>query len=205
MLLRVVTNMAYAVMLQGDLERAAGLCEEAVAMAKEQDNESNLRAALDTLGWIALLRGEHERARAVHVENLKLCREVGDRLGIAYALYGLACVVSARGEAGRAARLWGAASALGETVGYIETPAERIVREPYLTAGRSLMDGSEFQREHAVGRSMTEEAATDYALSTPEQAGPEMNQKPGSSSAILSDRELEVLRLPTPTTVGRDL
>lgn len=195
MLLRVVTNMAYAVMLQGELGRAAGLCEEAVAMAREQDNGSNLRAALDTLGWVALLRGEHERARVVHVENLKLCREVGDRLGIAYALYGLACVASTRGEAGRAARLWGAASAHGETAGYIETPAERAVREPYLTAGRSLMDGSEFEREQAVGRSMTEEAATDYALSTPELAGPEADQKPSGSSAILSDRELEVLRL----------
>ena len=43
-----------------------------------------------------------------------------------------------RGEAERAARLFGAAGALREAVGYQQAPRERALREPYLAAARYL-------------------------------------------------------------------
>ncbi len=77
------------------------------------------------------------RAEALHEESLVLCRELGDKLIGSESLEGLACSAGAKGEAERAARLFGAAEALREAVGYQQTPRERSLREPYLAAARS--------------------------------------------------------------------
>ena len=50
------------------------------------------------------------------------------------SLEGLACSAAAQGEAERAAKLFGAAEALREAVGYQQAPRERALREPYLAA-----------------------------------------------------------------------
>ncbi len=109
-----------------------------------------LPRALDTLGWAALLGGEPERAKAVLAENLALCKELGDMGTLLMSLEGLACVAGAEGEALRAARLFGAAEALMEAIGYRLVPQERAVLEPYRASVRSRL--GEAAWEEAVAR-----------------------------------------------------
>ena len=112
--------------------------------------------------------GDHERAEALHEESLVLCRELGDKLIGSESLEGLACAAGAKGEAERAARLFGAAEALREAVGYQQAPRERALREPYLAAARSRVDEAAWAAAWEEGRSMEFEDAVVYALEDPD-------------------------------------
>jgi hypothetical protein len=70
---------------------------------------------------------------------------------------------SPRGEE-RAARLFGAAGALREAVGYHQAPRERALREPFLGAARSRLEEAKWEAALAAGRAMTFDDAAAYAL-----------------------------------------
>jgi predicted ATPase/DNA-binding SARP family transcriptional activator/DNA-binding CsgD family transcriptional regulator len=160
-------NWGWTSLLGGDHERAAALIEEAVELGRERRRGfiGFLPRALDTLGSTALSDGDLERAKAVLAEGLALSREVGDIDSTSASLEGLACVAGARGEAARAARLFGAALALQEAIGYQKTLDERALRNPYLTAARSQLEKASWEAIFAEGQAMTLEKAVEYALS----------------------------------------
>ena len=151
-------------LLQGDHNRGAMLNEEAAALYRERGNRGHLQYALDNLGWAALMRGDHEQAVALHRESLALSRQLGDKLVGAEALEGLACSASARGEADRVSRLFGAAEALREAVGYQQEPRERALREPYLAAARPRLTEARWDAAWAEGRRLGFEESIAYAL-----------------------------------------
>jgi hypothetical protein len=75
------------------------------------------------------------------------------------SLQGLACIAGKRGAIERSARLFGAADSLLRAQNISHLPAERELREPYLTAARSN------EASWEVGSKMTFEEAIEYALS----------------------------------------
>jgi hypothetical protein len=110
------------------------------------------------------LRGDYERAGALHKDSLMLCRELGNELVASESLEGLACSAVASGEAKRAARLFGVAEALRESVGYRQVSRELAIREPYLTAARASTEKTQWEVEWEEGRKMRFEEAVSYAL-----------------------------------------
>jgi hypothetical protein len=130
----------------------------------ERGNRGHLQYALDNLGWAALMRGDLEQAVALHRESLALSRQLGDKLVGAEALEGLACSASARGEAERVSRLFGAAEALREAVGYQQEPRESALRESYLAAARPRLTEARWDAAWAEGRRLGFEEAIAYAL-----------------------------------------
>ena len=151
-------------LLQGDHERGTILNEEAAGLYRERGNRGHLQYALDNLGWAALMRGDQQQAEGLHRESLALSRQLGDKLVAAEALEGLACSASARGEAERVARLFGAAEALREAVGYRQEPREHAMREPYLVAARPRLSEARWDAAWAEGRRLGFEEAIAYAL-----------------------------------------
>jgi predicted ATPase/class 3 adenylate cyclase len=151
-------------LLQGDPNRGAMLNEEAAELYRERGNRGHLQYALDNLGWAALVRGNLQQAEVLHRESLALSRQLGDKLVAAEALEGLACSASARGEAERVARLFGAAEALREAVGYKQEPREHALREPYLVAARPRLSKARWNVAWAEGRRLGFEEAIAYAL-----------------------------------------
>jgi predicted ATPase/class 3 adenylate cyclase len=151
-------------LLQGDHERGAMLNEEAAELYRERGNRGHLQYALDNLGWAALMRGDQRQAEVLHRESLALSRQLGDKLVAAEALEGLACSASARGEAERVARLFGAAEAQREAVGYRQEPREHALREPYLAAARPRLSEERWDAAWAEGRRLGFEEAIAYAL-----------------------------------------
>src|SRR5215211_7506518 len=151
-------------LLQGDHERGAMLNEEAAGLYRERGNSGHLQYALDNLGWAALMRGDEQQAEALHQECLALSRQLGDKLVAAEALDGLACSASTRGEAERVARLFGAAEALREAVGYQQEPRELALREPYLAVARPRLSETAWNAAWGKGRRLSFEEAIAYAL-----------------------------------------
>ena len=151
-------------LLQGDYERGAMLNEEAAELYRERGNRGHLQYALDNLGWAALMRGNLQQAEELHRESLALSRQLGDKLVAAEALEGLACSASARGEAERVARLFGAAEAQREAVGYRQEPREHALRQPYLVAARPRLSKARWDAAWAEGRQLGFEEAIAYAL-----------------------------------------
>jgi predicted ATPase/DNA-binding CsgD family transcriptional regulator len=201
-----LSSLGYEFMLQGDQERATTLIEEATALVRRQGQRRRpggpVKGPLVKLGWAALLLGDRERAKTWYEEHLRLSQELGNKLIATESLEGLACTVGTKGEAERAARLFGAAQALREAVGYRQPPGERAVQEPYLVAARSRV-GQTWEAALAVGRAMGLEQAIDYALSEEPSITtlPSAHEQPPSSSPLpehpagLTSREVEVLGL----------
>ena len=160
-----------------------------------------LSRPLENLGWAALLGGELGRARAQFGENLVLSKELGDKGTLLMSLEGLACVAGAEGEAKRAARLFGAAESLQETVDYRLVPQERALLEPYRVSVRSRLGAAMWEEAVAEGGAMGLDRAMAYALPnekpskhlSPVSSGPSVSTP--EYPAGLSPREVEVLRL----------
>jgi predicted ATPase/DNA-binding CsgD family transcriptional regulator len=194
-------SLGYQLLLEGDYERGAALNEEAAQICRERGYRRSLDLALDNLGWAALLQGDHDRARTYYEESLVVCKDLGDRAVASESLDGMACVAGARGEPGRAAKLFGVATTLRETlreaVAFQHTPEEEAWREPYRAAARSRLGEEAWEEALEEGRAMGLEEAIVYALSevdtpeaTPEQPPP-TSEPPGG----LTPREVEVLKL----------
>ena len=106
---------------------------------KNSGYKRSLDLALDNLGWAALLQGDHDRSRPFYEESLVVCKDLGDKAVASESLDGMACVAGTKGGVERAARLFGAARALRETlreaVAFQRTPEEEAT--PSTTRSRS--------------------------------------------------------------------
>src|SRR5262249_25109293 len=121
--------------------------------------------ALNNLGKIAREQGDTRTARALHRESLEIRRELGDKGGFPWSLEAFARL-AAPGEPARAARLWGAAEALRDSLGL---PLPRNEREEYdrsVAAVREALSQEAFAKAWAAGRTMPVEKAIHYALET---------------------------------------
>ena len=189
-------NWGWTALLQGDPERATVLIEEAVELARERRRGfmGLLSRPLDNLGWAALLGGELGRAKAQFGENLMLSRTLGDKETLLMSLEGLACVAGAEVGALQAARLFGAAEALMEAIGYRLVPQERVVLEPYRVSVRSRLGEATWEEALAQGQAMELEKAIEYALSEGKPSTTTPSSTPEHPGGLTS-REVEVLGL----------
>jgi DNA-binding CsgD family transcriptional regulator len=128
---------------------------------------------------------------------------LGDKIIAPESLEGLACIAASEGEVERAAKLFGAAQALCDAVGYHHTPEEAALREPYLATTRSRLGAAALEEAMAQGRAMRLEEAIEHALSGEEPSATPSSTttaQPSVSSAPehpagLTSREAEVLGL----------
>jgi predicted ATPase/DNA-binding SARP family transcriptional activator/DNA-binding CsgD family transcriptional regulator len=192
-LAHLLFDLGYTFVLEGYYERGATLNEEAAALFRERGYKGGgLEYALDNLGWAALLQGDRERARTSYQESLMLCKELGDKMHTSESLEGLACISAAEGDAERTARLFGAAEALREEVGYQHLPEEDAMREPSLAAARSLLDEASWRAAWTEGRAMSMDQAIDSALSGEKPTSPAPEGWSADELPELTSREREV-------------
>ena len=187
----------YTLLLEGDLEKTTQLNEEAADLLRQRGRRGGLQYALDNLGWAMLLRGEHDKTEALHKDSLILCKELGDKAITSKSLEALACAAGAKGAAERAGRLFGAAEALREAIGYLQAPRESALREPYLEAARSRLDEAAWEKAFTEGKAMGLGEAVEYALAKEEETDPHATPALEEASAAkppvaLTRREREV-------------
>jgi len=117
----------------GDLERVSGSYEqaaiyyrEALQCNSEVDLPGAVAATLSRLGQIALYEEKVDEAQDLFLDGLKINNEGSYRFEIVECLVGLAGVAVLKSELEHAARLFGAAQALLESINIPLFPAERL-------------------------------------------------------------------------------
>lgn len=112
--------------------------------------------ALSGQALAARLRGDAARAAALLRESVGLAGTLGDAWHVVYGVTGLAGEAASQDQAERAARLFGAAEALCETMGVdVPSPAWRALNERELARTRERLASETFDAAWAEGRAMT--------------------------------------------------
>jgi ATP/maltotriose-dependent transcriptional regulator MalT len=187
---KCLANLGTVAFYSGDFAGARGFYEESLALQRELGDMWGMAASLVNLGATALNQRDYAEAARHYKESLPLLNELGDKASIAECLEGLAAAVGAwkGGQPERAARLFGAADALRETVGTPRSVAARPEYERNLTTARSLIHEVAFGEAFAQGRAMSLEEA--LALAAEEVIVPAITPR-----TELTNREIDVLRL----------
>jgi predicted ATPase/class 3 adenylate cyclase/DNA-binding CsgD family transcriptional regulator len=186
---------------QGDAVKARSLLEESVALSREIGKKKNIAWSLILLGRVAMSEGDSAAACARYEESLEIVKKGNYKWDIVLHLEGLAGLVAVQGDPSWAARLWGAAEALRESMGIPIWPVDRAHYERSIAAARAQLGEKVFAAVWAEGRSMTPE----QALTAQGQAAMPLASLTGPSSASsakpsplypdgLTAREVEVLR-----------
>jgi predicted ATPase len=148
---------------EGHRRRAASLLEEALALAREFDDVLGVANRLADRGVVALHETDYEQAAALLEESLRLAPHVEEELLIAQCLWGMAAVAAAQGQPSRAARLWGAAAAMGYAL-HLPAYAVRPPEEQLLSPARKRLGQDAFDAEWTKGHAMRRDDAVAYAL-----------------------------------------
>jgi tetratricopeptide (TPR) repeat protein len=157
-------NLGQLEMMEGNLERAQALMEEAI-LVDEESQLSHLAMAVADLGTILIRRGRYVEAAEKLFAALELQRTLQDRRSSAYAFEDLAILALRRGAAERAVRLIGAAVAFREQIGAPLPPRERHRLDEQLAQARQALDDDSFDDAWDWGQSVSLDDAIAYALS----------------------------------------
>ena len=102
-------------------------------------------------------QGDQDLARHLYQESFQLLQEIHDREFFPLCLESLAGVVAGQGEQAWAARLWGAAEAIRETVGNPIQPLYLLEYQQAVAAAREQLGQEAFVTAWARGRAMSPE------------------------------------------------
>lgn len=150
--------------LRGDGARSSTLLQESLVVFKDLSDSRGVAEVLLELGRVAHAQVNDTRALALYRESLVLGRKLGDMSYIAFCLTALAGAIQAVGDAARAARLFGAAEMLLESLDAVLDPGGSLNYGRDLAAARTQLGEEAFEEAWAEGRAMTFEKAVEHAL-----------------------------------------
>ncbi len=150
----------------GRYEQARSHYEEALAVWGDRAEARNgVRYVLLNLGHVARRTGDFAGARSQYEESLRWFVEAGDRRGIAQCLEACASLAVSTGQAAAlAARLYGAAEGLRETIGTPRSALGLALHVEPMNAARAALGEKAFDEAWASGRALTLEQAVEHAL-----------------------------------------
>jgi predicted ATPase/class 3 adenylate cyclase/DNA-binding CsgD family transcriptional regulator len=190
----ILSRLGEVFLQQGDTVKSRSLLEESVVLSREI-GKRNFAWPLFVLGKVAESQGDYAAARARYEESVALGREVGDNLSIPFYLEGLAGMVAIQGDPAWAARLWGMAECLRETMGTPLPPVYHADYQRSVAVARTHLGKQAFAAAWDERRSMTPEQAL-AAQDQPILSKPSPLAKSAATSPDgLTAREVEVLRL----------
>ncbi len=156
--------LARAAHMRGDDARSNTLLEESRVMFKALGDSRGVAEVLLELGRVARAQGDDTRALALCRESLILSRKLENKAHMAFCLTTLAGLIQASGDAAGAARLFGAAERMLQSLDAVLDPGGSLGYDCDLTAARTRLGESTFEEAQAEGRAMTFEQAVAYAL-----------------------------------------
>jgi predicted ATPase/DNA-binding XRE family transcriptional regulator len=150
--------------MQGDDARSKTLLEESLMVFKDSGDSRGVAEVLLELGRVARTRGYNARALALCRESLVLSRKLDNKSLIAFCLTTLAGVIQAVGDAAQAARLFGAAESLLQSLDVVLDPGGSLEYDSDLADVRTRLGDAVFEVARAEGVAMTVEQAVAHAL-----------------------------------------
>ncbi|WP_243793426.1 LuxR C-terminal-related transcriptional regulator [Saccharopolyspora gloriosae] len=152
--------------LRGDRDGGIALLRECIEAATGRGELLWRSAALWASAHIEILRGASARAETAAKEALRLQRSLDNRLASAFTIDILAWIAHGLGRDERAARLFGAASAVWDAV---RAAPEfygrfRTTHDEYEHGARRALGDRAYREAFDRGYEMSPDAAVDYAL-----------------------------------------
>jgi len=183
---------------QGDAAGARSLIEEAWGIVRDRGDRGNEPWLLFFSGQVAVMEENYAAAYACYKESLAR----GDKSDIPSCLEGAADMAVRQAEFVWAARLWGAAEALRQSMGTPLPPVNRAHYEQAVASTRIHLGEKAFSAAWAEGRAMTPEQAfaAREPIATPTSMSAAQPSPPLTTAHVtypdgLTAREVEVLRL----------
>jgi predicted ATPase/DNA-binding SARP family transcriptional activator len=149
---------------RGNCLEARERYQESLAIRRHANDDWGIAICLQGLGSTEASLGDYTAARALFEESLTILQKIGNQQGIATALKTLATQAHGSNQHERAARLWGAMSALQEAIGAPLTPVERDDVEEEQATSKVAIGAAAFATAWDAGRAMTMGQAIQYAL-----------------------------------------
>ena len=170
-------DLGLALKYSGDLEKsqecpteAAKLYEESAAHLRAIPSPWLVSLALGELATLEVSEERYERAMAHWQEILTLLRPLEDTWFVSGAVKGVGQVLCTRGDYPRAARLFGAADGLQETVDGGTAELWPANAERFADEVRAALGEAAFNKHRAEGRRLSREESIALALWVPEPA-----------------------------------
>jgi non-specific serine/threonine protein kinase len=189
--LNALGNVGY---LQGNFDVAAELFDEALTEVRAGDNAYMEGILLQNLGKVARARAEYPLALKLFQQALAFQWEHMDQLGIWGCLQGLASVFVQTGRHEDAARLYGAAEALRESIG-APPPVHRTRFDRSVASIRSHLDEAVLSDAWQTGRGTPLADTVTAAMADPRIDPTADAAYRANRSHGLTPREIEVLSL----------
>jgi predicted ATPase/DNA-binding CsgD family transcriptional regulator len=184
---------AVQALLEGDLRAAEAAASAGARLSRDAGDLYYLERMLTNLGLVAMAAGDLQASRTRFIEGLRIANQTDNRLGQSSLLRHLGVQAAKSGQPRLAARLLGAAEALGSAAG---TGTTALV-EPALVRERdaaiAALGRARFEAEYSAGMQMTRDAALRLALGEPADAEGDAGEK--IDAGPLSKREVEVATL----------
>lgn len=171
-----LTFLGLLYLLRDDHATARSLFEEAVGVAGRLGDDWLQMLPMRNLGLVALKQGDFAEAERWLREGLRGLRKLEEQWLVARTIEYIAQASAARRDPARAARLFGAAEAMRETVRSFQEPEDRADYELALATAREGLGGEAFDAAWEEGRAMSYAEAIAFALD--EEA--DVNRKPRS-------------------------
>lgn len=160
-----LNHAGHVAQLRGEYVTARQLHAESLQLFAEFGTQHpGIAWAHQGLGETALAEGNSPLATTHLTDSLLGFRGLGDRMGIAWCLAGFGAVAALDGKAERAARLWGAAEALRQSIGTRAAPATLATHERMRVKARGELGVEEFEAAWNLGPSMSLQQVLTYAL-----------------------------------------
>jgi DNA-binding CsgD family transcriptional regulator len=169
---------------------AGARLEEAEDVGRQAGAGSVLGQALQGMAKLARSLGDHDRAESLHHQALGLFQEARNKLDAVDALESLAGLAALAESCREAARLFGAAEALRQSIGYVRFLVEREGYEDDVALVREGLAKEEFASVWEEGRAMSLDAAVAYV-----SRGRGERKRPSTGWASLTPSEIQVVRL----------
>ncbi|MGB7162090.1 MAG: LuxR family transcriptional regulator, partial [Mycobacterium sp.] len=190
------TFNAQAALAEGDLVAARRAADEAIATAAGWYS----MWALITRARVAFAQDEPDQAERDAHDALTCATEFGAQLGISDVLECLAAMACDAGSHQEAARLFGAAHAIRQSLGAVRFKVWDAGYEASIAALRSAMDNNDFDDVWAEGAALSTEEAVAYA-----QRGRGERKRPTSGWGSLTPTERDVVRLVSEGLGNKDI
>jgi tetratricopeptide (TPR) repeat protein len=158
-------NLAHQEWQRGEKARAASRLEEALRVAREHRMGWILPSILVGLGTVSTDLGDAARAIEYFRESLALAQLRGNLGDVIDGVGGLARLAAVTGQPEKAVRLFGAADAMREGLAMPLSSTEADHLEPIMNGLRTALGEDAFSAAWSDGRSLSQDASLDEALS----------------------------------------
>ena len=158
----VLGNVGESALGVGAHDRATEALYRSLELARELGDSRQAEWSLAHLALASLLQGDTNRSRELFAESLPQAWEARDRRSLDVCFHGLAGLAADAGDAECAARLWGAAESVRETLGDDPSPFQQSLEEAYLASARAAL-GDRYDAVVAEGHALALEDAVVLA------------------------------------------